>query len=995
MQRMSLAAWGAWLGSLILCGAAGGQPPADALERDYASELPRIAPRSPHEALETFHVAPGFRIEQVAAEPLVTDPVAVCFDEQGRLFVCEMRGYSENRDERISRVTLLEDGDGDGRYDRSTVFLDNLAWPTALFYWKGGLLVADAPDLFYVRDTDGDGRADHREHLYTGLGTGNVQGLINSFQWGLDNRLYVSLSSTGAVLLRPGADPATAVTIRGRDLAIDPRTWEVQPISGGAQHGLSFNDWGDRFVCSNSDHIQQILYEDRYLARNPYLAGPSPRRSIAADGPQADVFRTSPVEPWRIVRTRLRVSGLVPGPVEGGGRPAGYFTSATGITIYRGDAWPPKWKGLAIVGDVGSNLIHRKRLEENGIAFLALRIDEQSEFVSSRDIWFRPVQFANAPDGTLYVLDMYREVIEHPASIPPILKKHLDLTSGRDRGRIYRIVPEGFRQPPPVRLAGAATSVLVAHLQHPNGWHRDTAARLLFERQDRSAVPLLESLASTSPLPLARLHALYVLDGLGSLSEAVLLPRLSDEHPRVREHAVKLAEKLARTSPTIAQRLIALHDDPALRVRYQLAFSLGELPSSPQRDAALAAIVRRDLDDPYIRLAVLSALGEGAGRVLALLAAEESVGTSRAGRELVASLAAQIGRQQRPDDLDAVVELLSKLVHVRSPLAALILERLAARPGTPLAARLEQATGGHAQELIQTLVAESARRVADASLPLPTRLAALDSLRLARWEDHGELLTALLDPQNPLELQTAVLATMGAMDHPGVAQAILARLPQMGPAVKGRATDLLLSRPAWTMALLDAIEQGHLPVAELDPARLKLLASHRQAAIRQRATRLLQSSQLGRRTEVVEAYRPVLSMQGDPQRGREVFTKTCASCHKLQGVGHEIGPNLAAMKARGAEAILLNVLDPNREVNPQYLTYAVLTTDGRQLTGILASETATSITLKRADNATDTVLRIDIEQLRSTGTSLMPEGLEKQIDPAAMADLIAYLMTAE
>jgi putative heme-binding domain-containing protein len=308
---------------------------------------------------------------------------------------------------------------------------------------------------------------------------------------------------------------------------------------------------------------------------------------------------------------------------------------------------------------------------------------------------------------------------------------------------------------------------------------------------------------------------------------------------------------------------------------------------------------------------------------------------------------------------------------------------------------LEEVTGGKAQELIQTLVAAAAQRAADPSVPLPARLAALESLRMARWEEHRERLVGLLDPQNPLELQTAALGAMAALDHPGVAEAVLARMPQMGPAVKGQATDLLLSRPAWALALLEAIEQGRLPASELDPARLKLLAGHREAAIRQRAARLLQSSQVGRRSDVVEAYRPVLAMQGDPRRGREVFTKTCASCHRLQGVGHEIGPNLAAMKARGAEAILLNVLDPNREVNPQYLTYAVLTTDGRQLTGILAAETATSITLKRADNASDTVLRIDIEQLRSTGMSLMPEGLEKQIDQAAMADLIAYLMTAE
>ena len=278
---------------------------------------------------------------------------------------------------------------------------------------------------------------------------------MNSFQWGLDNRIYLAISSSGAELTKAGRRARRRpLALRGRDIAIDPRTWNVTPVSGGAQHGMSFDDWGNRFVCSNSDHLQEVMYEDRYLARNPYLAAPSPRRSIAADGPQADVFRTSPVEPWRIVRTRLRATGVVPGIVEGGGRPAGYFTGATGATIYRGDAWPSEWHGVAIVGDVGSNLVHRKQLEPDGVGFIGRRIDEKSEFVSSSDIWFRPCQFANAPDGTLYILDMYREVIEHPASLPPIIKKHLDLTSGRDRGRIYRVVPDGFKQPTLPKLAG-------------------------------------------------------------------------------------------------------------------------------------------------------------------------------------------------------------------------------------------------------------------------------------------------------------------------------------------------------------------------------------------------------------------------------------------------------------------------------------------------------------------------------------------------------------
>jgi putative membrane-bound dehydrogenase-like protein len=971
------------------------QPASDSIDRDYTGELPRISPTEPAEALKTFHVAPGFRVEQVAAEPLLTSPVAIAFDENARMYVVEMRGYSENQDDHVSRVRLLEDTNGDGKFDKSTVFVDGLGWPTAVFCWAGGVIVAEPPNIHYFKDTDGDGRADERRVLYTGLGTSNVQGLMNSFQWGLDNRIYVAVSSAGA-MLQPGDDKAAKpLAIRGRDIAIDPRNWSVVPVSGGAQHGLSFNDWGDRFSSSNSDHLQEVMYEDRYLARNPYLAAPSPRKSIAADGPQADVYRTSPVEPWRIVRTRLRAQKIVPGIVEGGGRPAGYFTGATGATIYRGDAWPSEWKGLAIVGDVGSNLVHRKKLGPDGVGFIGRRIDEKSEFVSSSDIWFRPVQFANAPDGTLYILDMYREVIEHPASLPPIIKKHLDLTSGRERGRIYRVVPEGFKQPTLPKLAGASPEVLVALLQHPNGWHRDTAARLLYERHDKAAIPLLVKLANESPLPLARLHALCVLDGLKGLTEELLLPRLKDEHPRVREHAVRLAEQLAASSAQIRGKLLAMTADAELRVRYQLAFSLGEVPTNSQRNRALVEIAKRDAADIYVRMAVLSSLGEGAGEALALITADDKYRDGKEGRELVASLAGQIGKQQRPEDVKLVLKTLTELAKVNSTVLPIIVQRLAARKGTSLAEQIAVATGGKAELLMKALLATAAKQAADDGLPLKARALAVEQLRLSQFADQQELLGSLLAPAVPLDLQSAALSTLASFDAAEVAEVAIARFAVLSPRLKGQATDVLLSRPAWTLALLAAVESGRLNSGDLDPVRLKLLAEHRNEAIRTRAAKLLASSQLSKRADVVAAYRGALEMKGEAEHGKLTFTKICASCHKLQGVGNDIGPNLAAMKSRGPEAILLNVLDPNREVNPQYLSYAVLTTDGRQLTGMIVAETATSVTLKRADNATDTILRIDIDQLRSTGLSLMPEGMEKQIDQQTMADLLEFLKVAE
>jgi putative membrane-bound dehydrogenase-like protein len=770
------------------------QPARDSVDRDYSDELPRIPPKSPREALATFQVAAGFRIEQVAAEPLVASPVAVSFDENGRLYVVEMRGYSENYGDQLSRVRLLEDTDGDGRYDKANVFVGGLRWPTAVFCYDGGVFVADPPDVYFFRDRNGDGHSDERRLVMTGFSTSNVQGLVNSFQWGLDNRIHAATSSSGAELIvSPGEPGEQRLVLRGRDFALDPRTGLVQVTSGGGQHGMSFNQWGDKFVCSNSDHIQHVVFEDRYVARNPYFAAPGARRSIAPDGPQAEVFRTSPVEPWRIVRTRLRVQGLVPGPVEGGGRAAGYFTGATGVTIYRGNAWPPEYRGWAQVGDVGSNLVHRKRVEPDGVTFVARRVDPQSEFVTSTDIWFRPCQFANAPDGTLYVLDVYREVIEHPNSLHPVIKRHLDLTSGRDRGRIYRIVPDGFRQPARPLLGQASTPELVATVAHDNGWHRDTAARLLYQRQDRSAIPLLVKQARQSPQAEGRIASLYALAGLMPfLDSQTLLAALSDQHPRVREHAVRLSERSLRESPELIPRLFELVDDPELRVRYQLAFTLGEVPS-PLRYAALARIARRDGADPYVRVAVMSSLAEGAGQVLADLAADSEFRRSDAGRQWLTALAAQIGRQQRGEDVAALLQVLRDVAEESTAVQTLV-RGLAARRGSTLERQVSVATRGASERLLSELLDQAAATAAQTEGDVKSRADAVALLRLGTFPDRRELFASLLQPAEPAELQAAALATLGSMAHDGVAELVLAAWPAFSPRLRSIAADMLASR---------------------------------------------------------------------------------------------------------------------------------------------------------------------------------------------------------
>src|SRR4051794_38283625 len=461
-------------------------------------------------------------MDLLAAEPLVYDPVAAAYDEDGRLYVVEMSDYPHvdpandrpfalnTLDPPLGRLKLLTDRDGDGAFDAAEVLADKLSWPTGVAVWKGGVFVAATPSLWYLKDADGDGRAEVREEVYRGFRKFNVQAVMNNLQWGLDHAIYGAGSGNGGEI-RPVRDPAApGVSILRRDFRFRPTTGEFEAISGGARFGNAFDDWGNRFLCDIRNPAEHVVLPAHYLARNPRLAAPKALHDAALAGDAIPMFRISPPEPWREFRAkRWTANGKVLPRSELVG--AGYLTSSSGVTVYRGDAYPPTFRGQLFLGEVANNLIHRQAVEPDGVTFRARRADPGAEFVASTDTWFRPVNFVNAPDGTLHVLDMYRETIEHPWSIPDDILARLDLRSGSDRGRIYRLTPPAFHAPGPVSLGRATTPELVDLLEHPNGWHRDTAHRLLFERQDRSAVAPLRHLLRESKQALGRLHALWSL----------------------------------------------------------------------------------------------------------------------------------------------------------------------------------------------------------------------------------------------------------------------------------------------------------------------------------------------------------------------------------------------------------------------------------------------------------------------------------------------------
>ncbi|MBC8352154.1 MAG: c-type cytochrome [Planctomycetes bacterium] len=961
---------------------------------ELASKLPQIPPKEPTASLESIELHKDFRIALVAAEPLVRDPVAIDFDSSGRIYVVELppyNGYAIEGFKANGSIRLLEDTDDDGTCDKSTIYLDDLKYPTAIACWDGGLFVGDSPDLLYVKDTDGDGKADSRKVVFTGFGSDKAgEAHLNSIRWGFDNRFHLSTNLSGGDI-RVADDPnAAAVSVRGRGFIFDPRDLtKFELTSGGGQHGMSMDNWGNKFVCSNSVPAQMLMYDDRYVARNPSLEAPAAAVDIAPEGKFTKLYRISPPEPWRALRTNLRKTGKFRGSDEGG-TPFGFFTGATGITIFRGDAWPEEYRGNLIVGDVANNLIYRATLEQQGVGLVARRADENREFVASRDIWTRPVQFANAPDGTLYVLDIYRGLIEGAAFLPPEFLKVIDPVSGNDRGRIYRIEHTSFKRRSTPKLRQLATAELVALLDHPNGWHRDTASRLLYERQDRASIGLLEKVAQNGTRAEARMMALYSLAGLEALGEATLLVALSDPAPLVRAHALRLAERLASTSPALVARMCGMTEDEDTRVRYQLAFSLGAA-NGAERNAALSKIVIRDGDDRWFRLAALSSLDHGSGDVFEATVTNKEFRATTQGREFLLALAKQVGAKNRQAEIAAVLKSLSELPSSEQALAEAFVTTLAEQLKGEARKEMLSAIGGKAGLMLDNLLKQATSIASDDAQPIPARVEAIRTLRLSSLGTVQKQLVELLDLRQPIEVQAAVVESLAEFNDPAVADLILSRWPSLSPRLRVGAAEALLSRPTWLAALLTQVEQGGVARGDLDPARVQLLKKHPDEAIARRVTRLFAATALRQRQEVVDQYQPALQAAGIGDRGKAVFKKECSACHQLEGVGTAVGADLKGIRNRGLAAVMLNILDPNREVKPQFQAYVIVTEDGRVTTGMIQAENANSLTIRRSDGTSVVLQRNQIEDLRSTGVSFMPEGLEKQIDPQAMADLLAYL----
>jgi putative membrane-bound dehydrogenase-like protein len=976
-------------------------------------------PYSPENALKTFKIEPGFRIELFVSEPQISDPVAMEFDEDGRIYVVEMHGYPLDVGP-SGKVKLLRDTNGDGRPDLTTVFADGLIMPTGVMRWKKGVLVTAAPDILYFEDKNGDGRADIRKVVLTGFPFSNPQHTVNSPVYGLDNWIYLAFegpsrgivfpqfSDPGQPLRFPDRPDVAPVDVSRRAVRFRPDSFAIEPLSGETQFGHAFDAWGHYFTLNNGNHARHEVIAARYLKRNPDLLVATAMQNISDHGSNARVYPIS---------RNLRVEMLTE---------FGEFTSACGMTQYWGGAFPPQFNGVSFVNEPVHNLVHRDVLRDSGSTFIASRARDGVEFLASTDPWSRPVNLTVGPDGALYLLDYYREVIEHPEWTSTSVQTSQNLYNGSDRGRIYRIVPENSSFPPArnLRLSLASDEELVRYLESTNVWWRRTAQRLLVDRKSATAVAYLKDLFHQSPSALGRLHALWTLEGLKQLEPALIERAFGDSEAGVRENAIRLAEAHLQDAPALSVALLKLAKDPSPKVRFQLLCTLGFI-DSPASRVAQDELLLGGLDDEWMQIAALSASSARAVEYFAMASArrpELTGAESDARRSFLRKVGAVIGARQKPAELQKVLlaaaadaqpgsrwwhaaslEGLADGVLRRKPDPALlksvqdVLFRLFENPATPIrraALNLLQASNVGEGAGYQRALQRSLSVAGDRSLDGDQRADAISFLGLVRPGEHLELLKRLVDVQEPASVQVAALAALGKVPGEGVGTFLISKWRILTGPVRTQAAEAMLQDPARFPQILRALQQEDIQAWTLNFTQKRRLLMNRDPKIRE-AARAILDEKPGERDAVVKRYQPALNTIGDSARGKRVFQEICAKCHKLDGIGAEVGPDLGTVRNRPASVLLGDILIPSRSIAQNYEAYVVERVSGGMIEGVVGSQTPTSLTLRQEEGKEIVIPRSDIKRMYASNLSAMPADLERQITIPQMADLLSFISGAD
>ncbi len=824
--------------------------------------------------LQAFTVQEGFEISMVAMEPLISDPVDMEVDENGRLFVVEMPGYPLDLG-RTGRVKELIDTDGDGLPDESIVFAEDLVLPTGIMRWKKGFIVTDTPDVLYLEDTNGDGKADKREVLLTGFALSNPQHNMNNPVYGLDNWIYLANEgyfttidykdlfgdegSPVGFANAPNA-PQLPPNAGDRNVRFKPDELLLEMCSASTQFGQAFDPWGHHFETSNFHPLWHEVIAARYLARNSSLLAVDAAQYMP-DQSVNEIFPTSQSPEHQLLTD------------------VGVITSGCGINWYTGGLFPSSFNEVLFLCEPVHNLVQANKISSDGPTYSAHRLQEGKEFLSSTDTWFRPANSYIGPDGALYIIDYHRRIIEHPEWMSDEVNESGQLYEGSDKGRIYRIVPKsaaGMNWLQQIDLGSKTDIELVEYLNHHNSWWRQTAQKLLVNKEthDAGLSTAIKDLVKNSEGNAGRVHALWTLEDLGETDSELLSLALKDPIAGVRENAIQLIELHWAEFSDLLPDLLALQNDPDPRVRFQLLCTLGFVEGK-EAQSAREALLLKDLASDWTHLAALSAKP---GQEMALFQwaqqrfqSEEIEG----GLRFVKNLTAMIARK---GDAGEIARVINKAAALSNKFSTAALQGLAMganrdKSGKLLAAQsglqllslglgTEPASSSAALGLLQkwglpkntAKMAEATqsalRKLKEVQIGAAEKAHAVQLLSLLDAQAHQAIFKEQIAPDISPLVQSAAINGLKNIEGTEHTRFILNKWGTLTPKVRAAAVSAFRDYPARMHLLLDEIEEGRIAAQGIGPKQVFEILKNDDKSVRRRATRLFEE-QNGDREQVL------------------------------------------------------------------------------------------------------------------------------------------------
>lgn len=954
----------------------------DALTEAAGTETPEIGV-SAAIAEEALVTPAEVKVELAASEPDVVDPVAIRFDEQGRMWVIEMRDYPLPIPGKppTGRIKVLQDSDHDGIYETATTFAKDLVFPTGLQPWQDGVIVTVAGQILFLADEDGDLKADRTEVWFEGFAQENEQLRANHPVVGPDGLVYVASGLRGGSVVSKNEkwESDAPVDLRGVDFAFDPQGGFFGPVSGNSQYGLTIDDFGVRIGCSNRrPAIQAVLPLDAIRSRS----GMAPADALHDAGLSGGDSEVRPIaKAWTTSNLH-----------------AGQFSAACGVLRGCGPGMPAEWRDSLFVCEPTSYLVQRQQ-PVGDRAVLQFERSPGIECLASKNSWFRPVDLAYGPDGCLYVVDMMRAVIEHPQWMPEELKTRADMRWGDTQGRIWRLSAADFDGASAGRLLGNTKDVeslktgasgrsasadgeamdAIANLGSNDPWRRELASRKLWEAAASADGDSLEVLIShlnqwmlseaNAPEGLAR--AIQFMDRQGKFTADLQQRFLKHDDPRIRALVVRLLESKQALPEEMA---MALASDASPLVRYQIAIALtNHQPMAPAQIAAFSAIAAEDAGDVWFDKLCFALPAESAAKVLENLLANSGV-------DLPLSFWQGLAKPAGKADPKSLVSLL-EIDDSSAP------KGLAVFAGLALPANWN-ADSADAKKKIEGIQQLAEGLALDAEADAAVR--ELGITILGRAADKTVKLRPLLDESTPPALRALALGHLMRNDQAWTLEWLGENFTSLVPVVRSAGIQGLMRSSAGIQWLLDRVEEGEIRGSLIGISNIQRLQASKDKAISKRAKELFAASNANR-TQTIKEYAASLIGDGHALNGRKLFVQHCANCHKIDDIGIDVGPDISDSRTKTAPYLLTAVLDPNAAIDAAYSRYTLLTVDGTVHDGLLLSDTGEAVILQIPGGERVEVARDEIESMTTSGVSLMPEGFEQLVNVDQMRDLISFL----